>query len=554
MRGPERLLLGVGIVVGLAFALLYPPWAAGADEATHFARALEVSRGRLVPDEIDGRPASPIPASYRRDEDQMIGVLFSAGPFNANALDTLRQSRPDWSVTEVFETQPTMAAPPLAYAPSAIAMIIPDRLGWAGVWVLWAGRLGNLILYLGLAWLAVRVATAFRWTLAIAALFPMNIGIAASVTPDALTIGALLVAIAVWTRVWRPRPVADGADDVAGADIADEEAARGRELALAALGSSSPVGASSGSADTGRVTTGATDADGPVDESAAEPAPTGRTSPGRVARLGEWTRTPIGTGAMVLAAGLLLVAAKPPYFFALVAFPLLLATGWRDRRLRAAAAGGVLALLVGGVVTAITSSTGYKAVSAFGAGINGSPTYQPDVQQQHILSDPFGFIGRVIADWFGNLDTSVQRWVRHVGYVEVGLPSWVSWVFVVVVVVAAVLLDRRDLLGLRRIPRAIWVLIAPALAFALYASAYLYSDDTVEGVYMGLQAHRYLAPLFAMTLMGWAPRFPLQLPRRVPWAGRIPTWVPVVGVVTVELVMIVAAARTWNVVGWSLGT
>jgi len=500
MRGPERLLLGVGIVVGLAFALLYPPWAAGADEATHFARALEVSRGRIVPDEIDGRPASPIPRTYREDEDRVIGLLFSGGPFDRAALDGLRTSRPSWSDTEVFETQPTMAAPPVAYAPSAVAMIIPDRLGWAGIWVLWAGRLGNLVVYLGLAWLAVRLATAFRWTLAIAALFPMNLGIAASVTPDALTIGALLLAIAVWTRVWRARP--------------SEE-------------------------------------DPPPDETGARPE---ALEPSLSARLGDWTRTPLGTGAMVLASGLLLVAAKPPYFFALVAFPALLATGWRDRCRRAAAAGGVLALAVGGVVTAITSATGYKAVSAFGAGINGSPAYQPDVQQDHILSDPFGFVGRVAADWFGNLDTSVQRWVRHVGNVEVSLPSWVSWVFVVAVVVAAMLLDRDDLLGLRRIPRAIWALVAPALALALYASAYLYSDDTVEGIYMGLQAHRYLAPLFAMTLMGWAPRLPLELPRSRPWVERIPEWGPVAAVVVVELVMVVAAVRTWNVVGWSLNT
>ena len=100
-------------------------------------------------------------------------------PSTGPALDQISDTRPDWSETFFVDTQPTLAATPVAYAPSAVAMAIPDRLGWAGVWVLWTGRIANLLVYLAVAWVAVRVATAFRWTLAITALFPMNLGIAA---------------------------------------------------------------------------------------------------------------------------------------------------------------------------------------------------------------------------------------------------------------------------------------------------------------------------------------------------------------------------------------
>jgi uncharacterized membrane protein len=228
-RGPERLLLAVGVVVGLLFALLYPPFSAGADEATHLARALEMAHGRLTPGEVDGAVGSPIPRTYRQDQDQVILLLFRGGPFDHDTYSVLARSRPDWSDTFVVDTQPTMAATPFAYAPSALAMAIPDRLGWAGIFVLWAGRIGNLVVYLALAWVAVRIATAFRWTLAIAALFPMNLGIAASVTPDALTIAAFLVVVAVWTRVWRPDGVAGGSggDDRAEAEVVSPTAAHG---------------------------------------------------------------------------------------------------------------------------------------------------------------------------------------------------------------------------------------------------------------------------------------------------------------------------------------
>ncbi len=319
LQGPERLLLGLGLIVGLAFVLCYPPYGAGADEGTHFARALEMAHDRITPGEVDGRIASPIPASYKRDQDAVVDNVFNGtAPFSGDLRDRLLESRPDWDDTFVVETQPTMAATPLAYAPSAVAMVVPDRLGWAGLWVLWAGRVGNLLVYLAVVLVALRVATAFRWSIVIAALFPMNLGIAASVSPDALTIAALMLVVAVWTRVWRP---GGAASPVAADESAADESARTRAAVLSSLGAS---------VDDGGAGPPVTAPPEPVaDPGASMPADPGRT--GVLDRLGRWVRTPVGTGAMVLVAGLLLVATKPPYFLVLVAFPALLVVRWADR-------------------------------------------------------------------------------------------------------------------------------------------------------------------------------------------------------------------------------
>jgi len=535
LRGPERLLLGLGLTVGLAFVLCYPPYGAGADEGTHFARALEMAHDRITPGEVDGRIASPIPSSYGDDQDAVVDSIFNGpAPFSGDLRDRLLESRPDWDDTFVVETQPTMAATPLAYAPAAAAMVLPDRLGWAGLWVLWAGRLGNLLVYLAVVLVAVRVATAFRWSIVIAALFPMNLGIAASVTPDALTIAALLLVVAAWTRVWRPGGPASSSEALVVAD----ESARTRAAVLANLGASIADGdtAPSGTAPPEPVT----DPGGPT------PAEQDRTS--TVDRLGRWVRTPVGTGVMVLGAGLLLVATKPPYFLVLAAFPALLVVRWADRSVRAAALAAVVALVAGGLFTTLTSSGSYKAVTTT---LKGDIVYQPDVQQERLFADPLGFLGRVLADWFGNINATVQRWIRYVGYVETILPAWVSWTVLVLLILAAMVLDRGDLLGLRRFSRVIWLAAAPALTLVLYASSYIYFDDTVDGDRMGLQIPRYVAPFFAITVMGWAPRLLVRLPLRRPWADRIPTWVPVVAVVAIEVVVIVAGIRTWNFVRWS---
>jgi hypothetical protein len=475
-RGPVLLVVVVGTLVGLAFALLYPPWSGGADEGTHFARAYEMAHGTLVPGEVDGRRASPIPASLRTDQNRAIRNFWGPAPFEGELLSDLLSSRPDWDELVVFETNATLAATPLSYAPSAIAMAVPVRMGWPGLVALWFGRVVNLAVYLGLAALAVYLATAFRWTLAIAALFPLNLGIAASLSPDGLTIGAFLLVVAVWTRVWRPPDVGD--DDL----------------------------------------------------------------DGRFARLRRWCATPRGTAAMVLVSGLLLALTKPPYFAILLAFPALLVGRARDRRIRAASVASLVALLVGAASVLVTSANSYQgATVGFGEPI----TYQPDVQQERLLSDPLGFVGRCIADWFGNLDATVQRWVRHVGYWETQLPAWVSWFAVVALVAAAMVLDRRDLLELRRFRRAIFAVGTAAMVLVLYASAYLYFDDTLEGEYMGTQIPRYSSPLFGVAVMGLAPRFVLRAPIGRPLVRRIPSWVPVAAVVVVQLVVTVAAVRTW---------
>jgi hypothetical protein len=260
---------------------------------------------------------------------------------------------------------------------------------------------------------------------------------------------------------------------------------------------------------------------------------------------------------MVLATGLLLAATKPPHFLVLVAFPALLLASWRDARLRMASLGALVALAAGGLFTLLSSSGSYKAVTST---IGGDVSYQPDVQQERLLSDPLAFLGRVASDWFTNIDNTVQRWVRHVGYVEITMPHLLSWVFVIAVVVAAMVLDRDDLLALRRWPRALWALLAAVMVIALYASSYIYFDDTLEGIRMGLQIPRYVSPFFAIAVMGWAPRFPLVLAGRAgrsPDPGARPRWVPVAAVtavVLVELGLMVFAVHTWSISGWSLET
>ncbi len=475
MRGPERLVLVVGGIVGLLLTFFSPPWTSGADEGTHFARALDMAHGDLFPGTHDGVVGSLIPSSYRSDQNLITSKVELTSPWGGGLLGNLLDSHPDWDDTIFFDTQPTTAATPVAYGPSALGMVIPNAVGAPGVVVVWCGRLADLFVYLALAVFAVRVATAFRWTLALTALFPLNLAIGASVTPDSVTIGALLLTLAVWTRIWRPAPTADG----------------------------------------------------PELRHAHEPDVARAT-------LRPWWSTAVWVGG----SGLLLALAKPPYFLVLAAFPALLLVRWRDLHVRVAAATASLAALLGLAVTLLATSGTYEPVQV---GAFDTLTYQPDVQRQRLLDDPFGFLGRVLGNWFSSFPDSVQRWTRQLGYWRSGLPEFVPWVVLIAFVVAAMVLDRDDLLALRRLPRAIFAVGTAGLLLVLYASSYIYFDDTLDGKRMGNQITRYALPLFGMAVMGWAPRWPLR--PKVP-DRRLKT-AALSAVVVLEVVAVVAAIITW---------
>lgn len=315
MRAPAKFLLIVGALMGLCFVFGAPAWVAGADEWNHFARSLDITNGNLKPARVDGVAVSPIPRSYRQDQDAVILSARDGRPISFSLIGDLLDSTPHWDDAVAYDTQTTMAASPVSYAPSAIAMVIPNALGAPGIVVLWCGRLADLAVYLALAWFAVRLATAFRWVIVLTALLPINIAIASSVTCDAMTMGALLLVLGVWTRVWRP-----------------------------------PT---------------------PADPDPASPTPT-TTVP-------FWARRELQVIALLVGtAGLLSAFSKPPYFMVLAAFPALAVVRWRDTGVRVAAVVATIVMLFGLGLSFTAASGDYKSVtdSMGGKGIVYQPEVQ----------------------------------------------------------------------------------------------------------------------------------------------------------------------------------
>ncbi len=197
---PQRVLLAVGLPLGLLICLMSPAWT-GYDEFTHFARVVDMAHGNLEPGPEPEGTGSVIPVAHREATTQIF-MDHQAGraPWTVTSIRGLLDHRPDGQV-EFIDTRPTSASTPVAYLPAALGSLIPVAIDAPGIVVLWAGRVVSLLAYLALAWWAIRSAAAFRWSLTAAALVPLNLALAASVSPDGFTVAAVLMAVSLWTRV-----------------------------------------------------------------------------------------------------------------------------------------------------------------------------------------------------------------------------------------------------------------------------------------------------------------------------------------------------------------
>ena len=214
---PDRVFLLLGAGFGLLLAIVTLP-GEPPDEPYHFYRAFQVSEGRFVSevewtyDAASGEPTSArvggrLPKSlYDFNQEWAFGE-FPVDPTNKPSLDRLRgfMFRPLNSGDRTFIAFFQARYPFLVYVPQAVGIAIARIFDPSAVLLLYAGRVGNLVVWLILVYAAVRIAPAGRWLLLVLALMPMSVRLAASLSADTLTNALSLLLIAVVLRASQNR-------------------------------------------------------------------------------------------------------------------------------------------------------------------------------------------------------------------------------------------------------------------------------------------------------------------------------------------------------------
>lgn len=197
--------LVVSILFGVAFVFITPPFQV-ADEPHHFFRSYQVSEGGLIP-EIHREPGGKvtkiggvIPNSiykihietYSRKKDKRVDLdkhIFSLLDIPLNP-----------HIRSYHSFSNIARYPFVPYVPQAIGIALGRIIGFCPLLLMYLGRLANLAVWVFLVYASIRIIPTGRWVLFLAALTPMSLFTAASLSGDTATNGLSFLFIALMMR------------------------------------------------------------------------------------------------------------------------------------------------------------------------------------------------------------------------------------------------------------------------------------------------------------------------------------------------------------------
>lgn len=187
-----KLFLIIGSVIGCVFCftnLVLRTY----DEHAHFWRAYEISAGKLTSNSNKALPKSIYDIVI--DENGTYRIEKNSYKYS-NVLSHIQDKlKPENSVKISAGTVSTLS--PFSYFPQATGILIGRLLQLNPYIIAILGRITNLIFYLLLVFWAIQLMPKEKWKniLMVCALLPMSMEIAASLSPDAIIISTMYLAI-----------------------------------------------------------------------------------------------------------------------------------------------------------------------------------------------------------------------------------------------------------------------------------------------------------------------------------------------------------------------
>lgn len=191
------------LIFGILCSLLMPIGSAP-DEYEHIVRAEITSQGSLVPEYENGsyssiRAISDLMNSIhqKRGEGYNLISVKNATVFT-NDVDTLPINYSEAHFVSAFAQNPFYG-----YLAQALGIIIAKLLDLNTIWLLWMGRICNLLLYAGLISYAVKKTPIIKVPFIIMACIPLALYQSSSMSIDALINGLAFIIIAYFFHMYK---------------------------------------------------------------------------------------------------------------------------------------------------------------------------------------------------------------------------------------------------------------------------------------------------------------------------------------------------------------
>lgn len=199
---PERVFLFFATTFGLLFVLLTPPFQAP-DEYSHFLRAYQVSDLRFTSESFEEngkiRYGGDIPKSINVAIPNLVaGVAGNPSlKFNPNLYGEYVSQPLVKSNTEKTVIEAGGMYSPIVYAPQAIGISVGKIFEASPLMLMWLARLMNLALWITLVYIAIKIIPFGKWALMMFALNPVSVFLSASLSPDVINVGGVLIFISL---------------------------------------------------------------------------------------------------------------------------------------------------------------------------------------------------------------------------------------------------------------------------------------------------------------------------------------------------------------------
>jgi uncharacterized membrane protein len=199
---PQKAFLFLGIIFGLIFLLLVPPFQIN-DEPAHYYKAYVVSEGKLLPEKTGGVAGFYIPESLVKTVAAFYPMVYKSevkqnASFYAATLNL--PTNPDNRVY-VEKEMYTLVYPPLPYISSGLVMALASLLGGSPLILMYLGRIINLMVWVLLVYLAIKITPVHKWVFLLLALMPMTLFEAVSLSADSFNLGLSFLTIAFFFRL-----------------------------------------------------------------------------------------------------------------------------------------------------------------------------------------------------------------------------------------------------------------------------------------------------------------------------------------------------------------
>ena len=190
---PETIFILLAVVYGLAFLVIMPPLQVH-DENNHFYRAFGLTEGHLIPEKVGNEAGFLVPEDVWQLGQSFYSVNKKLTVNDLTSRIGIKNNN-EYHFADLSHVS-VVTYSPIPYVVPASAIFLGNLFDLSPLLLTYLARLANLIVWILLVYLAIRIIPMHKWVLLMLALMPMTLSETASVSADSLTIGLSFLLIA----------------------------------------------------------------------------------------------------------------------------------------------------------------------------------------------------------------------------------------------------------------------------------------------------------------------------------------------------------------------